>query len=617
MKKSLIALSLTSAFASSLSYANSSTEARTLEKNVAGVDEVIIVTATRSPKNSTDILSSFAVISREDIEQLPVSSLAELLNTITGFQMSQNGGAGQTTSVFTRGTNAGHTLVLIDGQRVSSATLGQVEFANLSLAQIERVEVIKGPKASIWGSDAIGGVIQIFTRQLDAGEISVDLAYGNQNQKQASLSTAFAHGHGGTTITLAAKASDGYDVFEPAEPDSDGYNQENISLIGYQNINKQWKVSWLARYDQGNSEYDSSFGADDESAFESKQWQLTAQQKTKNWYQEFRLGSQKNESITFGKSILEKEGSFFETNRLQASWLGSYQISSVLSSNTGIDLTKEKVNTLNAYNQNERNLYAAFTHLNFDNDSQFIEGSIRYDNIEDVDNKVTYNVSVGQRFSANTLVSFNVGSGFKAPSFNDLYYPTDAYSYGNAELTPETSTSVEVLFKTSFADIETELSIYQTEIDNLIEWDVDENYKYTPTNIAEAEIRGLELSFSGEFFNVNHELQLGYLDAVNITTHQPLIRRSKNSARYQLSRQWQGLSVLASVNYQGEREDTQWPGTITLESYTLVDVSASYHINSAWTAGIKINNLLDKDYTSATNYIGQPAQYLLTVSYRQ
>jgi vitamin B12 transporter len=616
MKKSLIALSLTSAFASTLSYANSSTEVKSLEKKEAEVDEVIIVTATRSPMNSSEILSSFTVISREDIDQLPVSSLAELLNTITGFQMSQNGGAGQTTSVFTRGTNAGHTLVLIDGQRISSATLGQVDFANLSLAQIERVEVIKGPKASIWGSDAIGGVIQIFTRQLDTGEISVDLGYGNQNQKQASLSTAFAHGHGGTTITLTAKASDGYDVFEPEEPDSDGYNQENISLIGYQNINKQWKVNWLAKYDQGNSEYDNSFGAD-QSAFDSQQWQVSAQQKTSNWYQEFRLGSQKNESITFGKSISEKEGSFFETDRLQASWLGSYQISPVLSSNIGIDLTKEKVDTLSAYNQNERNLYAAFTHLNFDNDSQFIGGSIRYDNIEDVDNEVTYSVSVGQRFSADTVVSFNIGSGFKAPSFNDLYYPTDAYSYGNADLSPETSTSIEVLFKTSFANIETELSIYQTEIDNLIEWDVDENYKYTPTNIAEAEIKGLELNFSGEFFNANHELQLGYLDAVNTTTNLPLIRRSKNSARYQLSRQWQRLSVLASINYQGEREDTQWPGTITLESYTLVDVSASYHINSAWTAGIKINNLLDKDYTSATNYIGQPAQYLLTISYRQ
>lgn len=618
MKKSLIALTLTSVLTCSLSYANESTaiNSKIKESDKTAINEVIVVTANRTPQNSTELLSSFAVISREDIEQLPVSSVAELLNTVNGLQMSQNGGAGQTTSIFTRGTNAGHTLVIIDGQRVSSATLGQVEFSSLSLDQIERVEIIKGPRASLWGSDAIGGVIQIFTRQLTAGGVSVDLAIGNQKKQQASLSAAFSHGDGGTTISLAARASDGYDVFEPDESDNDGYNQENISLIGYQKLNKQWRVNWLAKYDQGNSEYDNSWGAD-ENSFESKQWQVSAEQRDENWYQEFRLGSQKNESITFGKDVSEKDGSFFETSRLTANWLGSYQLSSVLFSNFGIDLIKEKIDTITNYNQDERDLYAAFTHLGYDNDSQIIEGSIRYDDIEEVDSKVTYNASFGQRFSSDTLLSLNVGSGFKAPSFNDLYYPTDAYSYGNPDLVPETSTSIEVLFKTSFTGIETELSVYQTEIDNLIEWDLDKDYKYTPTNIAQAKINGIEITFSGQLFSFNHELQLGYLDAVNSDTSEPLIRRPKNSARYQLSRHWQSLSLLASINYQGEREDTEWPSTVTLDSYTLVDISASYQINSTWTAGVKINNLFDEKYYSANKYIGQPAQYLLTISYRR
>jgi vitamin B12 transporter len=616
MKKSLIVLSLTGVLASALSYANITTKGKTLEKNEPIIEEIIVVTAIRTPQNSAEIMSSFAVMTREDIEQLPVSSVAELLNTVNGLQMSQNGGTGQTTSVFTRGTNAGHTLVVVDGQRISSATLGQVAFSNLSLDQIERVEVIKGPRTSLWGSDAIGGVIQIFTRQLNPGEASVDLGYGTQNIKQASISTAFAHGKGGTTITLAARAADGFDVFEPEEIDDDGYRRENISLIGYQNINAQWTVNWLAKYDQGNGEYDNSYGAD-ENAFEAHQWQLSAQHNQENWYQEFRLGTQKNKSITFGKGISEQDGSFFETLRLQASWLGSYQLSPTVSSTSGIDLTKEKVDTVNAYNQDKRGLYAVFTHLNYDNNTQIIEGSIRYDDIEDVKSKLTYNASIGQRFSADTLLSLNMGSGFKAPSFNDLYYPTDEYSIGNPDLIPESSTSTEVLMKTSLVNIDTELSIYQTKIDDLIEWDLDQDYRYTPTNIAQAKIKGIELTFASEFFNVNHELQLGYVEAVNTTTNEPLIRRSKNSARYQLSRQWQQLKMLASINYQGEREDSQWPGTVTLKSYTLVNVSASYQINSAWTAGININNLLDKKYYSASNYVGQPAQYMLTVSYRQ
>jgi len=614
MKKSLIALSLTSALASSTTYAQQVEENITVTDSK--IDEVIVVTANRTPQNSAEILSSFAVISREDIEQLPVNSVAELLNNINGLQMSQSGGAGQTTSVFTRGTNAGHTLVVIVGQRISSATLGQVEFSNLSLDQIERVEVIKGPRAALWGSDAIGGVIQIFTRQLDAGEVSVNIAFGNQNQKQASLSTAVAHGNGSTTLTIATRSSDGYDVFEPEESDDDGYNQENISLLGYQQVSEQWKVNWLAKYDQGNSEYDNVWGAD-ENSFESQQWQLSAQQTDDNWYQEFRLGSQTNESASFGKGVSEKDGSFFQTNRRQANWLASYLISSEFSSNFGVDLVKEEVDTLTAYNKDKRDLYAVFAHLSYDNQSQIIEGALRYDDIEDVDSKVTYNASIGQRFSDDTLLSLNIGSGFKAPSFNDLYYPTDDYSYGNPDLTPETSTSIEVLLKTNFSGLTTELSAYQTTIDDLIEWDLDQSYKYTPNNIAQAEIKGIELTFSGEFFNFNHELQLGYLDAINTTTDKPLIRRAKNTASYQVSRHWQQLSLLASIRYQGEREDTQWPGTVTLDSYTLVDVSASYQINLNWQLGLKVNNLLDEEYYSANNYIGQPAQYLLTVSYQR
>lgn len=620
MKKSLIALSLTSVFTTSLTYANTITNSELIDASENKTDEIIIVTANRTPQYSAEILSSFAVISRQDIEQLPVSSVAELLNNINGLQMSRTGGAGQNTSIFTRGTNSGHTLVVIDGQRISSATLGQVAFSNLSLDQIERIEVIKGPRAALWGSDAIGGVIQIFTRQLAAGEISFDLGYGNQNQKQASLSGAFAHGNGTTTFTIATRSSDGYDVFEPVEPDDDGYDQENISLIGYQQLNEQWKINWLAKYDQGSSEYDDVFGANgfDENTFNSQQWQLSAQQTTEGWYQEFRLGSQTNETVSFGKDVLEKDGSFFETSRLQANWLASYQLSTELTSNFGIDLIKEKVDTSTAYNQEERDIYAVFTHLSYDNQSQILEGSIRYDDIEGVDNKVTYNASIGQRFSTDTLVSLNVGSGFKAPSFNDLYYPTDTYgSHGNPDLTPETSTSIEVLLKTRVANIETELSIYQTKIDDLIEWQADENYQYTPINIAQAEIKGIELTFSAEYFNFNHELQLGYLDAINTTKNEPLIRRAKNTASYQISRQWQQLSILANIQYQGEREDTQWPSTITLDSYILVDVSASYQINSAWSAGVKINNLFDEEYYSANNYIGQPAQYLFTVSYRQ
>lgn len=615
MKKSIISLSLASVISSPASFADTLTTANTAEQK-APADEIILVTANRTPQSSNELLGSYAVFTRDDIDQLPVRSVAELLSTINGIQMSATGGAGQTTSLFTRGTNAGHTLVVIDGQRVSSATLGQVPFADLSLDQIERVEIIKGPRASLWGSDAIGGVIQLFTRQLAPGELAVDLGYGNHNQMQASVSAAIGHGDGATTFTAAARASDGYDVFESAEPDDDGYNKENVSIKGYQKLTEQWQVDWLAKYDQGNNDYDNSWG-NNEASFETTQFQLSATQEDKNWHQAFHLGSQTNETISFGKEVSEKDGSIFETSRLQANWLAGYQFSQQLSLNWGADYIKESVDTSTDYTEDARDIYAVYTHINYDNQSQIVEASVRYDDIEGVDSEVSYSASFGQRFSKDTLVSLNIGTGFKAPSFNDLYYPADAFSYGNPDLLPETSQSIELLINTHVLGVDAQLSLYNTDIEDLIVWDPDQDFRYTPNNVAQAEISGIELTLSADLLSFSHEVQLGYLDAEDSTSKTPLIRRAEQTARYQLSRQWNALNVLASVSYRGEYEDSQWPSTITMPSVTLIDLSASYQLNNDWTLGLKVNNLLDEEYFSANHYYGQPAQYLVTVSYRQ
>lgn len=579
--------------------------------------ETIIVTANRLSQNKADVLSSVKVITRADIELSSADSVADLLNEVNGIQISHSGGAGQATSLYSRGTNSGHTLVVIDGQRISSATLGSVAFEDLSVAQIERIEVIKGPRAALWGSDAIGGVIQIFTHQLDAGEVAVDLGLGNDKQQQLSVSGAIGHGDGSTTITASTKSSDGYDVLDTAENDDDGYSRENISIVGKQNISKAWQLHWLAKYDQGDTDYDNAYGGANESSFKNQQWQLSASQVEDQWSQTLLIGQQKNKTRSFGNGIAENDGDFFNTTRLQASWLGGYQLTDTLNSNFGVDLIDEEVQTKTRYNKTQRDIKSVFTRLAYDNKSIIIDGALRYDDIENVDSEITYNISAGLRFAQDSIVILNVGSGFKAPSFNDLYYPTSAYSYGNSDLQAETSDSIELLIKTSIASVETELSIYKTKIDNLIEWLPDANFAYHPVNVSKANINGVELTLSRELLGLNHQVQLNYLDATNDDTDERLIRRAKQSGSYQVSQTWERLSLLASINYQGKREDSEWPGTITLPSNTLVNVSASYQVASDWRLALKVNNLFDRDYVSNNHYVGQPAQYLLTVSYRK
>ena len=617
MNKTLLALTISSIVSSSL--------ISPLAIAAEQADENMIITANRSEQNSTDLLSSVKVITRDDIELSSASSIAEILNNINGIQMAQNGGAGQVTTVYSRGTNAGHTLVIIDGQRVSSATLGQVEFSNISPEQIERIEVIKGPRAALWGSDAIGGVIQIFTRQLNAGEIAFDLGVGNENLKQASISGAIAHGEGATTFTASSLSSDGYDVLAIAENDDDGYNRENVSLTGFQPINEQWRVNWLAKYNQGESEYDNAYGGANKSALTTHQWQFSAQQTADKFTQQISLGQQKNKSTDFGNGIAKNDGNYFETTRLQANWLAGYQLSNTLNANVGIDLIDEEVKTKTAYGQTQRDLKAAFARVGYDDNYFIVDAALRYDDIEGLDSEATYNLSAGVHFAENTLVSLNLGSGFKAPSFNDLYYPKSAYSYGNPDLKAETSDSIELLVKSTFQpagnDIDAELSIYRTKIDNLIEWQPDENFAYHPININKAKIEGVELTLSTSLLGFDHQLQLNYLDATDDIKNVPLIRRAKRTANYQLGYQLDKLHLAANINYQGKRDDVNfdiYPSEIvTLNSHVLVNMSAFYQINSVWKVGFKANNVFDKNYQTNYGYIGQPAQYLLTVSYRR
>lgn len=623
MKKKIIALTIASTLAPALVLANQ--ESTNIEET-----ETIVVTANRTAQSSTDLLSSVKVISREDIDLSSANSVAELLNDVNGLQISQNGGAGQTTSLFSRGTNSGHTLIIVDGQRISSATLGQTALSDLAVEQIERIEVIKGPRAALWGSDAIGGVIQIFTRKLAGGEVAADLAVGNMNQKQFSASGAINHGNGSTTFTASAKSSEGYDVFALAEDDDDGYSRENASIIGQQTLSKEWQLNWLAKYDQGESDYDNAYGGANESAFENTQWQFSASQSNENWQQTMYVGQQQNATKSFGNGIAKNDATPFETSRIQASWLGALQLTEQLSSNIGFDYINEQVETATAYTITERDMKAAFTRLAYDNSTIIVDGSLRYDDIEYVDSEVTYNISVGSRFAEDSLISLNIGSGFKAPSFNDLYYPEGTYSYGNPDLVPETSNSIELLVKSNFVGVSTEISVYSTEIENLIEWQPDENYAYHPINVSKAEIEGVELTLNSSFLGLNHQLQLGYLDAfqpiykeeIDKIIKAPLIRRAKHTASYQVSQQWEKLNFLASINYQGEREDTAFdpvtfePIRVVLPSHTLVNVSAAYQLTNDWSVAVKINNLFDKDYVTNNNYIGQPAQYLFSVSYR-
>ncbi|HKN78076.1 MAG TPA: TonB-dependent receptor plug domain-containing protein, partial [Lysobacter sp.] len=238
----------------------------------------VIVTASRTPQAPDSALAAVTVITREDIERRAPASLPELLRGMPGISIAANGGPGKVASTFLRGTESDHVLVLVDGVRIGSTTSGGAAFQDIPVEQIERIEIVRGPFSSLYGSDAIGGVIHIFTRRPhDAFDPSFNIGAGNYGTQRYGAGIG---GRGETSedrggwyqVHAAYESTDGFDSYRdnPTNPfddftldtDRDGYRNQSLSLGAGHRFNKAWDVEARALRAEGNNKYD---GFNDES----------------------------------------------------------------------------------------------------------------------------------------------------------------------------------------------------------------------------------------------------------------------------------------------------------------------------------------------------------------
>ena len=404
-------------------------------------EEVITVTGSRSPVNIDTALASVVVITREDIARIQPKSLNDVLATVSGIDFTNQGGRGQLSSLFLRGTNSNQVLVLIDGIRVSSASLGSTNTQIIAPELIDRIEVVKGPRAAIWGSDAIGGVIQIFTRQLEGSEYIAGVTVGADDYRQYKAGAGIAHpdGKGHTSITLNREKSDGFDVLNDAEDDNDGYEYDSVAIKGQQQVNPQLAIDWLARADQGDNEFDGYFN---ESETRNHTWLV------RGTYSQIIGHVQNHTTLSVGQNRDYSENthtdnagrrSVIETRRDQFSLVNHAQVFPFLQFNLGFDYYNEQLNGTTAFAEDERDVTAVYAHSLYSKDKLTVEAAIRHDDVEHVDSETTYNAGIGYQLNSDTRVALNAGSGFKAPSFNELYFPASPFFAGNPDLVAETS----------------------------------------------------------------------------------------------------------------------------------------------------------------------------------
>lgn len=579
--------------------------------------DVMTVTGNRFGDSELQKLTVINTIEREEIALSNPKSVVDILETLPGVSVIRSGGSGQTASIHMRGTNSNHVLVLVDGIRIGSATLGAVSFNNLSPENIERIEVVQGPRAAIWGSDAIGGVIQIFTRQLQSGEGFASIEYGSDNYQRASAGIGISHGDGHTALSVNKERSDGYDIKDDQEFDDDGYDRLGLSINGMQQFDSDWSMNWIGQLDTGNYEYDNTRA--NTADYKNYLWNITTKYQIDNFISKLSYGQSQESNDNYRDDAPLLHVSLYETTRDQVRWSNQYLATQDLTLSGGIDLSREAI--IGDYSIDQRTLYGMYSLVRYQLGDFIAEGALRYDDVENIDSQLSYNTSLSYAINEQWRVTGSAASAFKAPTFNDLYWPDT----GNPNLVSETAKNIELLLNYQGDIFNGYLSVFQNNIDNLIQWapggkfDASGYEIWQPANIASAEISGIELLVNFTTWQLDHRLGYSFIDAIDLSTDTQLLGRSKHEFDYSLGYAWQNWELLMNYHYQGKRNDgdSNLDGaTDFLSAYHQVNFAVGYNIGDDWNVRVNATNLLNQEIISSGGFFGSERQLFVSLSYQ-
>jgi len=570
--------------------------------------EHISVYATRQAQPVHQILSSVTVLDREQIEQAQVSDLPALLRQVAGVQISRSGGKGQTNTVFLRGGSAGHTLVLIDGVRTGSATLGYASLAELSLQQIEQIEVIKGPKAALYGSDALAGVIAITTRKAD--NTSVQLKTGRYQGHEADIATSQSFGALTVRSNLGWSDTEGFDVRPGTQADKDGFDQRYGKLAAeYTTEFGVWSADHNVLNSRGQYDFDPAWGPGaDQVETKTNQSRLGWALDRDKSSQKLNISRNQTEDLNWGE---DSPASLFETERHELDYQYSRELSSALTALTGVNWYEEDVSDSDlGYDVDSRVNKAIFAGISYQSGGWLADVTGRHDKQSQYGHSNTYELGLGYQLTNELLVRASRSTAFKAPSFNDLYYPLS----GNKDLAPETATSDELGLRYRTADLQIESSVYQQNVNNLIQWAPMADGNWVPQNVGEAKIKGAEFSVSHSWQQLHQQLAYSYTDAKDKATDAALIKRSKHTVHWQGAYQWQDWRVFVTSDYQSDFKTGDF-STPQLGGYTLWGAGISYEFSNELQLSAKADNLTNKDYLYVPGYAAAGAEWSLRLNW--
>jgi vitamin B12 transporter len=562
--------------------------ALTAQAEEAKTLDAIQVTGNRSKLNLDDTLASVTIITRSDIEQSQAPDVFTLLSQQAGIDITRSGGGGALNSIFLRGSNSNHTLILIDGVRINSSTQGSFDVSVLPVSMIDRIEIVRGPRTAFWGSDAIGGVIQFFTRRpsdfielragsygyasLDAGlgfgdntnNFGIDLGYGRENGFSATNAAAFGF-----------------------NPDNDGFENRHLKLNGKIRISEQ-TLSGFATFTRAEIEFDQGITDQDNTQAGLNLSGLL----TQRWQHELSL-SYYDEQLDTPAFTSE-----FSTRRFGLDWVNTLELNAQNRLNIGVNWSREKGFSSDATNggtqfDQARDNAGLFAAWRGDFERNQFDLSLRYDDNEQFGSNTSTQAAWGFKFNDIAKLRASWGEGFRAPNFNELYYPGFFGLFqGNPNLNPERSENIELGLNIAISENQSlALSAYRNKIENLIAFQGGSTF--SAVNIGRARLEGIEAEYRFNLETFSLYANASWQDTRDAGTDAKLLRRADRkfniSVQFKISPQlsW-GLDFQAA----SQRPDFGSPAA----GYGRLDARISYRFADAWTLEARLENLADKDY---------------------
>ena len=585
----------------------------------------VVVTATRTPVSIADSVVPVQVIDREQIDRSQAGSLLDLLRGRAGLDFVNQGGPGKITSLFMRGSASSQVLVLVDGVRIGAASSGMPALQDLPIDQIERVEIVRGPRSSLYGSEAIGGVIQIFTRAAGQGlQQNLALTAGSHNLRQASAGFSNRGERGWVSAQGAWQKTDGINACNGSatlfqgcyvdEPDRDGYRNTSLNVRGGYALGETLSVEGHMLDAASRNQYDGSIYGGNEA---DNQQRVYGGKLRWTPGDAFGLSVQVGRNDDQADSYYVQAGkrsfvSTFDTRRDTASVQGDFLFAEGQQLSVGGDWQKDQVTSTTAYSIDNRDNTGVFAEYQGRFGAHSLQASVRNDDNEQFGNHTTGSLGYGFGFDNGLKLTASVATGFKAPSFNDLYYP----GFGNPYLKPEESESIN-LGIARYADTwNWTFNVYQNKVDQLISYD---SQIFLPNNIDEARIRGAEFTVDFTLAGFDIATQLSHTDPRNRSAgpnHDNLLaRRPRNTARIDVDRAFGDIRTGLTFNAAGERYDNL-ANTDRLGGYSTLDLRLEYAIAPAWTLQAKMGNVFDRDYETVAWYNQAGRTYGLSLRYQ-